>query len=302
MSMITGAHQEDDPNFVPWANEVDEAVLALDAQNPIKQSDGNAKGQIPVHDGSSWTMKSVGSAGTVPRSDPSASNGITYGRMYTSGLFSARPAATGVLPDTEYYATDRKEQWISDGASWSLKFGIGSTDLLVSSGGTFAMRRLSNQFDNVGTASQVLKLTYFRCQRTETISEIRCWVGAVAAAATPTRCQFGLWTAETTGELTALVASTPNDTALFNAPLQSAKTKSLSSSYTLIKEQYYAVGLLVVSGAATPQFGGCFVGVDAESGAGDRWAGQVTGQSTLPSTLAAASVADASSVVQFQLI
>ncbi len=302
MTYITGTHQKDDPYFVDWANEIDTKLLEDDAAGVIAPSDFSGKGQIPVSTGvGTYAMKAAGANGKVLRASTASSDGLAYGSIYTSGVFSARPAATGVLPETQFYATDRKEMWLSDGSNWSLQYGLGSTDLLVSTGGTFAMRRFANAFDNVGTGTQVLKLTYFRCQRTETISQIRTWVGAIAAAATPTISRFGLWTANPDGELTALVASTTNDTSLFMGSTQSAKTKSLSSSYQLIKEQYYAVGLLVVSSAATPQFAGTFVGVDAESGSGDRWAGQATGQTNLPSTLAAVSVVDASSVIQFQL-
>jgi len=226
--------------------------------------------------------------------------GLTLATMIYD-TFANRPAANAVIAQTQFFATDRKEMWQSDGATWTLRYGVGSTNLLIVAGGQYALPRIANNGDTISTSNQILKLTYFRAQKTQSISSITSWLGTTPAAATPTLSKYGLWTATENGALTGLVASTANDTALFTGSAHAIKTKATQAAYTLIKEQYYAVGALVVSGAAMPNWGGCFVGTDLESGDSERWAGQVTGQSDLPSTVAAGSVADASSVIQFRL-
>ena len=306
MSNITGDHNYLDPNFLPWAEEVDAKILELEgvvSSGLLSPSVVDAKGDLLVAtDDNTIVRKGIGAVGQPLRANPAATDGLTYGSMYLSGLHADMPPASATLSETQYFKTDRKEMHQSDGSNWNLLYEVGSTHLLVSTGGQFALSRSANAFDNIQTTSGVLKLTYFRAQRTETISEVRAWVGAVAAGATPTRAQYAVWEATEDGALVAMVGSTPNDTALFSAPNQSAKTKSLSVSYQQIKERYYAVGLLVVTAAAVPQFGGTFVGVDSESGDADRWCGQIAGLTTLPATASAGTVSDASSAIQFQLI
>lgn len=225
-----------------------------------------------------------------------------YASIVQVGLYSALPAASAVPVGSTFTASDRKEQYVSDGTNWNLVLSFGDSNLLVASGGQFALPRIVNNADTLGTGPQVLKLTYFRCQKTQSISAIRCWVGTVAAAATPTHSWMGLWTATEDGALTGRVGLTADTTSLFTGSTEVAKSASFTSSYTTIKEQYYAAGLLVVTSAATPTFAGTFIGVDSECGSGNRWAGQISGLSTPPTTVAAGSVADASSAVQFQLL
>lgn len=303
MSMINAAHNVDDEQFIIWANEVDSTLIEHGEQlntGSIPASAFTSQGELIVGDGTSaYEVLTKGSPGQSLRA---TTGGLSYGQTYLTGLHAEMPAASGILPGTQYFKTDRKEQWLHDGDEWALVYGVGSTNLLVASGGQFALDRIANAFDNIGTGSQVLKLTYFRAQKTQTVSEIRAWVGTTAAGATPSISRYGLWTANEEGALLSLVASTPNDTSLFTGTVQSAKTKSLSSSYELVKEQYYAVGLLCVTSAAVPNFAGTFVGVDTESGDGERWCGQVSSQSNLPTSISAGTVADASSAVQFQLI
>src|SRR5215207_4562461 len=80
---------------------------------------------------------------------------------------------------------------------------------------------------NVTRVSGVLGLTFFSARKTESISQIRMTCGNVAAASI-TLCRIGIYSVAGNGDIT-LVASTPNDTALFAATF-TRYTKSLSAS------------------------------------------------------------------------
>jgi hypothetical protein len=121
---------------------------------------------------------------------------------------------------------------------------IAGSGRALPSGETALMRSVAAA-NTVGTASGVLKLSYFTALKTETITQVRLYVGAVAAASTPTLCRIGIWSASDNGALTALVASTANDTTLLTGTTNSRRTKSLSASLSKTLGQRYAVGVLV---------------------------------------------------------
>ncbi len=102
--------------------------------------------------------------------------------------------------------------------------------------------------------TQTLRLTYFTCRKTESISQVKMVTGATAAGATPSLIRIGLYTVAANGDL-ALVASTATDTALF-AAANTAYTKALSTAYVKVMGQRYALGLLVNSAAAFPSIAG----------------------------------------------
>lgn len=136
----------------------------------------------------------------------------------------------------------------------------------------------------VASSTGQIRLTYFTARKTEVTTQVRMWTGATAAAATPTLCRIGLWTADAAGAGIALVASTANDTTLF-AATSTSYTRSWSASYTKIAGQRYAVGALVVSGSATPTFGGATGPAYAvEAASAPAMSGVITSQSDLPSS------------------
>lgn len=156
---------------------------------------------------------------------------------------------------------------------------------------------INRNYVNNGTislATGVLRLTYFTCRKTEssTTGTVYCGTGAVA---TPTLIRYGLWTAGTDGALTALVASTANDTALL-AVANTAYPKAWSTPYTKLKGTRYAFGVLVVTAQTAPLvYGEVFGGVGAAAPVGlfsgaPLMVGSLTGQADLPSTVAAGSI------------
>ncbi len=140
------------------------------------------------------------------------------------------------------------------------------------------------------TATQTLRLTYFMARKTETTTQVRVPSGATAAAATPTLCRVGLYSIDAAGAGT-LVASIANDTALW-AATSTAYTRSWSASYAKTAGQWYALGILVVSGATLPTFPGNAVaaGVLNEAAMAPRLAAALTGQSDLPASFVAGSL------------
>ncbi len=132
-----------------------------------------------------------------------------------------------------------------------------------------------------------LRLTYFTARRSFTAASIRttCNVAQVGA----TLARIGLYTVDGSGNLT-LVASTTNDTNLWIAT--GASTKSLSSSYAVVRGQRYALGVLVVGTSTSPQLSGNGTVSSAECAVAPRLCGFVGSQTDLPASVSSGSVSD----------
>lgn len=140
----------------------------------------------------------------------------------------------------------------------------------------------------VASTNSTLRLAFFTARRTEQTTQVRILSGGGAAGATPTLIRVGLYTVAANGDI-ALVASTPNDTSLLAAS-NTAYTKSWSTPYAKVAGQRYAVGALVVTGAAAPNYAGMVMANAAESGMSPMLAASVGGQSDLPTSVVAASL------------
>lgn len=160
---------------------------------------------------------------------------------------------------------------------------------LTSGEPTIARRETTNTGVSM-FGSGVMLLTYFTAAKTEAIAQLRLWSGGTAAAATPTLVRAGIYTEDSSGNLT-LAAAIASDTALF-AATNTAYTRSLTSTLAKIVGQRYAVGILVVSGAALPTLVGNFFHQGTEDGQAPRLSGQVTGQTDLPASVAVGSIGD----------
>lgn len=159
--------------------------------------------------------------------------------------------------------------------------------------------------NTLAMSTGVLRLAYFKATKTETITQIRALLGAVAAGATPTIARIGVWTAGLDGSLIALIASTPNDTALLSGSLNTAFTKALSANWDKVAGTYYAVGLLEVTAATAAQVvaqvNGFFPG--GEAAESPRFTASLTGQTDLPAgPVAAGSLTAAGGRPYFALV
>lgn len=152
------------------------------------------------------------------------------------------------------------------------------------------------------TSNQVLRLVFFEAQRTETINNLTVLTGSTAAGATPTLVRLGVWSVNGSDDLTALLASTANDTSLL-AGTNTTYTKALSSSWSKVAGTRYALGLLVVTGATAPQMTGQSVaatGLFTGGVAGlPRVTAALTGQTDLPSTASVGSYTTSASRPMF---
>lgn len=153
----------------------------------------------------------------------------------------------------------------------------------LAAGMTTLYRHLMGQNTNValGAASGNLRLAYFTAPRAEVWTQVGWVGGTVAAGATPTLVRWGLYLVAANGDLT-LVASTPNDTALF-AVASAAGSKSFSVPYAAVAGQRYAIGVLVVSAAAIPSIQGVSLNqATVQASLAPRITGVIPAQADLP--------------------
>jgi len=161
-------------------------------------------------------------------------------------------------------------------------------DRLATGEATLKRRDVSQ---NVNTNSLNLRLTYFRAQKTETITAIRTF-SATTAQVGATLCRVGVYEEDpATGDLT-LVGSVANDTTLWSSTT-TAYTVNLAASFTKTRGRRYAVGTLVVGASTFPTIPGQQPNLPAtEIGQGPRQCGLVASQTDLPTTISVASIAD----------
>jgi hypothetical protein len=144
-----------------------------------------------------------------------------------------------------------------------------------------------------------LRLTYFTARKTETVANVRTITGTTAAAGA-TLCRVGVYSVAANGDLT-LVASCASDTALWSAT-STRYTKALSASFVKKRGQRYAVGCLVVGATTAPNVHGQSSLHADEAGEAPRLCGVLTGQTDLPSSVAAGSVVNTTIQVYAALI
>lgn len=174
----------------------------------------------------------------------------------------------------------------SSAVTTSLDYRTGSledrtTSSVISAAWESMQRELVTTFVAPGTGG--LRFRFFTADHSGTASTATVVVGT-AAGATPTLCRLGLYLVNGSGDGT-LVASTPNDTALFNTP-GAPVSKNFSVSYAMIRGQRYATGILIVTGAATPTLAATsFDGVTYA--VAPRVTGFLSGQTDLPANFTA---------------
>ena len=160
-------------------------------------------------------------------------------------------------------------------------------------GGQWTAARDKVRTNQQAMTSGVLRLSFFTAVRSETITQIRSWSGAAAAAATPTLCRTGVYEVDSSGNLGNLKAHA-NDTAMWNA-LNKTETKTLTTPLSLVAGRYYAAAALVVSGTTVPQLISAapifYLAIQAELFTNPPVHGCLTGQTDLPASITLASLA-----------
>lgn len=141
----------------------------------------------------------------------------------------------------------------------------------------------------VTTVSGNMRLAYFTARKSETTTQVRVNTGTTAAAATPTLCRLGLFSIAANGD-GSLVAAIANDTTLF-AATSTPYTRSWTAPYAKVAGATYALGILVVSAAATPTLGGLTLASAAEAAIAPRLTGSIPSMTDLPASFLAGDVA-----------
>jgi hypothetical protein len=149
-------------------------------------------------------------------------------------------------------------------------------------------RRMLSSATNA-PATGVMRLSYFTARKTMDVTQIAVYTGTTAAAATPTLCAFGVYVEDQVTRSLTLVGSTTNDTTLFSAA-STKYTKSFITPWVKRAGSRYAFASLVVSGAAVPSFASITPQAAAELDLAPRLSGQITGQASIPGSIAAGSI------------
>lgn len=189
-----------------------------------------------------------------------------------------------------------------DTGIWTQIGGDVESSRRLVSGETTLAREFVTYLDRA-TGSGNMRLTYFTAQKNEIITQVKMFTGSTAAGATPTLVRIGIWTADASGALLALVGSTPNDTTLL-ADANTGYTKALSASWAKVAGQRYAHGILVVTAATAPTMAGLGIGglPTTELAIAPRIAGYMGALSDLPSSAGSGSISNASSLYYAALL
>ena len=160
--------------------------------------------------------------------------------------------------------------------------------------GESSLPRLLAANGGSNTGSGTLRFTHFTATKSETITQLRLLTGNTAAAATPTLVRAGVYSEAANGDLT-LVGAIPSDTSLF-ASGAAVYTRTLSASFQKVAGQRYAVGVLVVTGAAPPTLMGSVLPNSPEGGMSPRVGTLLNSQTDLPASVPNASLVGAASM------
>lgn len=131
--------------------------------------------------------------------------------------------------------------------------------------------------------SGTVGLTYFTATKTETITQLAMHSTGQAAVGT-TLARYGVYSVN--GNDVTLIASTPNDVALFAAGF-TRYPKALSSPWNKIAGQRYAIAVLVLAATMPSMMCGNVNGAtifDTVYGLAPRISGSIVGQTDLPNT------------------
>ena len=140
------------------------------------------------------------------------------------------------------------------------------------------------------TVAGSMRLTYFTARKSETCTKLRSVSGNTAAVGS-TLAKMGLYSVAANGDLT-LVASTANTTTLWSAASTTYEVAT-AAAYDLTKGARYAFAVLVVGATTAPTLAGAGTGLSTsgEHATAPRIGGTVTGQTDLPASVTAATLA-----------
>ena len=149
--------------------------------------------------------------------------------------------------------------------------------------------RMMVRDSGVSLPTGTMRMTYFTARRNENAATMRVTCGGTAAGATPTLCKFGLYSIAANGDAT-LIASTPNDTTMFNTP-NALVSRNFSIAAPLVAGQRYACAVLIITAAAAPTCCGVTGTIPFDTALAPRTVAQRTAQADLPGSITNAQLA-----------
>lgn len=148
---------------------------------------------------------------------------------------------------------------------------------------------------SITMSSGVLRFGYFTARRIATVTALRINSGSTAAGATPTLVRAGLYSVDASGNLTLMSAITSDATLL--AAALNTYSRNLAANQTVVAGQRYAIGVIVVTGATAPTLVGCLASTATENAISPQLCGVLTGQTDLPASITAGSIAATQSFI-----
>lgn len=161
--------------------------------------------------------------------------------------------------------------------------------------GQSTMPRWAASNQAVAMGSGVLRLAYLNASRNATVTALRLNSGTTAAGATPSLVQFGLYSVDSSGNLT-LIGSTANDTSIFSVA-STTYQRNLTAAQAIKAGQSYAIGVLVVTAATAPTAVGLLAATAGENGIAPTMSASLTSQASLPASITAGSVTASQSLL-----
>ena len=155
--------------------------------------------------------------------------------------------------------------------------------------------RWAASVNTISMPTGTVRLAYFVARRNATVTAVKVWSGGTAAGATPTLVKFGLYSVDSSGNLT-LMSATASDTSIF-ASAATAYSRNLLASQAVQADQLYAIAAIVVTSAATPTVDGCTVQPTSDTTLSPALCFNLTGQTDLPASITFASLTATGSVV-----
>lgn len=235
-------------------------------------------------------------------------NLLTARMIASSGLSGATApsryagATTGGLPNTGTFAVG---DFVLDNVNggWWICTAAGSPGTWEAGGGNdyYTNQQLAageTIFPRIGVgtgavmATGVMNLTYWTATKTEAINNLLVIGSSTAAGATPTYAAVGVFSVDSSGNLTR-VAVSASDTTLFSTTF-STRTLPTLAAWNKVAGQRYAFAILMVSAFAMPTAVG-FNGTMLLANSAPRLTGIVGGQSSIPASVPVGSVSNLSS-------
>jgi hypothetical protein len=227
---------------------------------------------------------SVYARNTLPGASQITGAAITTGTVASDGSVSFGGLAVG----TNYVASDGTN-YIGFQTGPNTRADNGALD-----SGQASMDRLKAGTNAMTLAAGVLRLAFWTADQDELVTTARVPGGSTAQVGS-TLIRYGLWTVGADGGLSALVASTASDLALFGAG-QPQNSKALQAAYLFRKGQRYAAGPLCVGNSTAPTITGQTVSAAGEAAVSPRKAASLSGQTDLPATVAVGSLVNSASM------